>query len=1177
MKRTFIYKILQTAIAFSLLYACQQDEIIRHDNDTNGLKINLSGEINQVAITRVNDDGFCDKDEMGVYIVDYEGGEPGKLQLNGNRATNLKHTFDEAAHKWVAAYDVYWKDNQTPVDIYGYYPLGNPESIEAYAFEVQKDQSKEAVNGMMGGYEASDFLWGKAPKVAPTELVVKIAFHHKMSSARITLVEGEGFTEGEWANLQKQMVISNTKRNAAINLETGSVTAIGETSTTGIVPYKKGDEYRAIVVPQTIKAGTKLFNISVGTVPYTFSKTEDFTYVPSKMHNFSIKVDKKAHDGTYVFTLISESITAWENDPISHNATAKEYIVIDSKAGQLKECITAAKKDFRKVQNLKITGEINAIDFYFMRDSMDKLQALNLKEVIIKGYNQMVGDGWSTAICKDDQIPHFAFGYRGRNNQTLTRLVLPDKLTSIGIRAFFGCKYLSGSLIIPEGVTEIQQGAFTGCKSLTGVLSLPSTLKYIGNSGHDTDHEISGSDIDYSCGVFSGCGFTCELIIPDGVELIRGFAFDNCKGFYGNLKLPSNLKRIGERAFFLCKNLNGSLEIPQGVTDIPAEAFTGCGFDGTLTLHDGIISIGNNSFGECHFKGEINLPKNLTIINDNVFNACDFSGELKLPQSLTTIGENAFKNNWRLMGVLEIPEDVQTIGAGAFANCRSLEGIIFPTGLENIRWESNFGDEGGAFSNCFGIGSIVCKGTIPPYVQSGAFNGVAKDNFTLEVPESAIQQYQAAVGWSDFKRIAAHRELVCRPAIANAINTQCTRKLVLNAEGDWEVINKPEWCSLSAMNGSKKTELTLTIHSMPQGSPMREGDIVFALKGKDYTSKCHITQYDYEYDEDEIITLQSHSKGQGVNLVFIGDGYDAKDVSEGLYLRDMKEQVEHFFNIEPYRTYRNYFNIYTAIAVSPESGIGTINTIRYAKFETTFTGGVGLKCDYDAVFQYALKMPTVNKGNLNQSLIIVTPNTSDYGGICQMWEDGSAIAFCPKSTYGYPLDTRGVIQHEAGGHGFGKLADEYIYHNEFIDFCPCTCCEHVVAVKGGHALGWYQNISLTGKMHEVPWSHLIFDERYSNYVDIFEGGFMHNRGVFRSEQNSCMNNDIPYYSAISREAIVKRIMEYAGEPYSFEEFVKNDKVDSSISTRSSEEYRGISAHSNSHEPVIHKGKPDILK
>ena len=1100
MKRTFIYKILQTAIAFLLLHACQQDEIIHHDNDTNGLKINLSGEINQVAITRVNDDGFCDKDEMGVYIVDYEGGEPGKLQLNGNRATNLKHTFDEAAHKWISAYDVYWKDNQTPVDIYGYYPLGNPESIEAYAFEVQKDQSKEAVNGMIGGYEASDFLWGKAPKVAPTELVVKIAFHHKMSSARITLVEGEGFTEGEWANLQKQMVISNTKRNAAINLETGSVTAIGETSTTGIVPYKKGDEYRAIVVPQTIKAGTKLFNISVGTVPYTFSKTEDFTYVPSKMHNFSIKVDKKAHDGTYVFTLISESITAWGNDPVSHNATAKEYIVIDSKAGQLKECITAAKKDFRKVQNLKITGDINANDFYFMKDSMEKLQALNLKEVIIKAST-------SGKTGKDNQIPNFAFNQK----ESLVYLTLPDKLKSIGTQAFWGCQSLSGSLIIPEGVTEILDGAFSFCHALSGRLSLPSTLKII------------------ELGAFYECGFICELIIPEGVELIGGECFCRCEGLHGELKLPNKLKELGSRTFQFCSNLSGSLIIPQNITQIPEYAFANCGFNGTLTLHDGITNIEEEAFSFCHFKGELVLPQKLTTIKPAAFQHCQFSGELKLPQALISIGNGAFASNQQLSGILEIPDNVQSIGSTAFADCSRLEGIIFPAHLESIG--------ANAFNNDFGVNKIICKGLIPPYLLPGVFNGISKENFTVEVPETAIEQYQTAIGWNAFKHIAAHHELVCSPAIANTINTQCTRRLILNAEGDWEVTDKPEWCSLSTMNGAKKTELTLTIHSMPQGSPMREGDIVFALKGKDYTTKCHVTQYDYEHDEDEIITLQSHSKGQGVNLVFIGDGYDAKDVSEGLYLRDMKEQVEHFFNIEPYRTYRDYFNIYTAIAVSPESGIGTTNSIRYAKFETTFTGGVGLRCDYNAVFQYALKMPTVNKDNLNQSLIIVTPNTSDYGGSCQMWEDGSAIAFCPKSTYDYPLDTRGVIQHEAGGHGFGKLADEKIAINGFIPN------DEIANINSKHALGWYQNISSTGKMHKVPWSHLIFDERYSNDVDIFEGGYMYSRGVFRSEQNSCMNNCIPYFNTISREAIVKRIMEYAGESYSFEEFVKNDKVE----------------------------------
>ena len=399
------------------------------------------------------------------------------------------------------------------------------------------------------------------------------------------------------------------------------------------------------------------------------------------------------------------------------------------------------------------------------------------------------------------------------------------------------------------------------------------------------------------------------------------------------------------------------------------------------------------------------------------------------------------------------------------------------------------------------------------------------------------------------------------------------------AEGDWEVSEMPDWCSLSAMSGSTKSELTLTIHSMTQGSAPRTGDIVFRLKEKDYTARCTVSQYDYEYGEDEVITLQKATKGNrgGINLVFLGDGYDAKDISEGKYLQTMREQMENFFAIEPYKTYRDYFNAYTAIAVSPESGIGTVNTIRYAKFETTYTGGVGLRCDYDAAFQYALDMnTTVTKDNLHQSLLIMVPNSTDYGGICQMYEDGSAIAFCPLSTYGYPLDTRGVIQHEAGGHGFGKLGDEYIYHNEFIDFCGCTCCGHVFEFNWAKSLGWYENLSLTGKMHEVPWSHLIFDEKYADFVDVFEGGFMHNRGVFRSEQNSCMNNDIPYYSTISREAIVKRIMQYAGEEYTFEKFKANDKVEVDATTRAaSMPYAGYAVRGFQHAPRIVKGSPRV--
>ena len=88
-------------------------------------------------------------------------------------------------------------------------------------------------------------------------------------------------------------------------------------------------------------------------------------------------------------------------------------------------------------------------------------------------------------------------------------------------------------------------------------------------------------------------------------------------------------------------------------------------------------------------------------------------------------------------------------------------------------------------------------------------------------------------------------------------------------------------------------------------------------------------------------------------------------------------------------------------------------------------------------------------------------------------------------------------------------------------------------------------------MNEVPWSHLIFHEKYNQIVDIFEGGFMHSRGVYRSEHNSCMNNNVPYFSTISRELIVKRIKAIAGEEYSFEEFVANDVLDAgSVETSS---------------------------
>ena len=1132
MKKHYYYLI--TCLTALLLAACQNETPVERTHRAE-FKLTLAGEIDQLYLSRVNDNGFADGDVIGVYVVDYVSQQPGKLQASGNRGTNVKHTFDEPNFKWNSSYDIYFRDDKTPVDIYGYYPYSanNPEDPENYAFQVQHDQQIAAHDGLLSGYERSDFLWGKVAKVYATEHVIRLPMKHRLGNVCVKLKEGKGFSQGEWAELKKTVMVLNTTTDALINLSTGECTPQGEAKEAGILPHEHEGEYRAIVVPQTVGSGKTLFSITVGSVAYKFSKDVATVYEAGKMTNFTIEVNKKTVTGDYEFRLTGESITPWEADIASHEGNMKEYVVINvPKAGTLKECIAAAGKDYTRIKSLKITGQIDHGDIYLLRHDMKELSSLNLKEARTDG--EIIEREFDSEI-----------------SNRFYNIILPDDLRTIDRRAFRQ-QSISGSLIIPEGVTWIGDQAFLECVNLTGILSLPSTLRGI------------------SYMAFEGCKFTCELLLPQNLNSLGFSAFRGCRGLYGNLILPEGLSEIEESVFSGCSNFSGDLNIPKNVKKIESGAFSGCsGLNGRLTLPDGLESIGNNAFSSCRFRGPLILPSTLKSIGSGAFESNMFSGELKLPSSLQELGSGAFAGCSRISGTLEIPENITAIKEGTFASCRSIEKLVLHSKIDVIK--------SGAFQDCFGLGSIVCNAVNPPYVESGAFDGVSKSNVVVEVPEASLASYRTASGWSDFNKIVAHHELICSPDSVVALNASLQKKLVIYAESDWEVEKCPSWCHLDKTSGSKKTEVTLTIDALAKGQEPREDDIVFVLKDKGYTASCGVSQCSYDYDEDEVITLQKATRGNGVNLVFLGDGYNNKDIANGTYLKDMKQQMEYFFGVEPYTTYREYFNVYTAIALSQESGVGTVNTLCDNKFETTFTGGASLMCNTNDVFKYALRMPTVNSGNLNQTLIVLTPNTTDYGGVTSMWADGSAIAITPKSSDYYPYDSRGIVQHEAGGHGFGKLGDEYIYHNAFISSCKCFCCPHEEEFNAAKANGWYENLSLTGKMHEVPWSHLIFNDKYSAVVDIYEGGFMHSRGVFRSELNSCMNNNIPYFSTISREAIVKRIKQYAGETYSFDEFVKNDNPNpGSRSTRYNvAPWNKLSDKPapNHSQPIIHKGSP----
>lgn len=1144
MKRQF--SILMIA-GLALVQSCGLDEPeIRPETPPSApYRVDISGEIDQQPATKVTTDGFCTGDEVGVYVVNYDGETPGTLKVDKNQADNVRFKFDGSG-SWISDYDIFYKDNDTKVDFYGYYPYATPTSVEAYPLEVERDQSKDAENGHLSPYESSDFLWAKTENVTPTSSRVILRFRHIMSSARIRFAQGDGWTDAaEFAAVSKEALVTNTIRKTTIDLATGAVALNGEAPLTGIVPMNDNGELRAIVAPQTVAAGKTLVTVTIGGgAPRNFVLDKAMEYLPGKITNYDFTVAKKKDSGEYVIELKGVSVTAWEADNVSHGDDAREYVVVHNAiAGRLEETIVKRlEMDETKIKNLKLTGSINAADYAFMRDKMTSLQRVNLKEV------ESLIDG----VYK---IPSRAFS----GKTTLIKCFLPDKLERIESDAFCNTA-LTGTVLLPEGLKYV--AGFNETK-ITNV-HFPSTLEEIGSMA------------------FSACNsLMCTISFPESIKRIESGAF-SYSAISGNLVLPDDLEYIGSQVFESCGGLTGSLTIPNRVTEIGLTTFAHSGFSGTLILPSGLVKIGDGAFYGTNFKGELHIPESVTTIGDRAFCDTQFSGNLVLPSDLVSLGSNVFSGCWRLSGVVTIPSNIASIPSKVFYGCTGLEGVVFHKDVEVI--------ESAAFGNCYGMTSIVCNAKNPPIINSNSFSGVAKDNFTVEVPEASVAQYRTANNWSEFKRFSAHRDFSISRGLLRTLNAPCAKEFLLRvpAGSKWIVESKPDWVGVTPSSGNadmsvatSKVDVSVSVERLERGAGNRSGEIVFLLEGEDCRVRMTVEQYDYEYGDGDLVTLQTATKGKGVNLVLMGDCFDAKDISEGKYLKAVQDAYGYFFDIEPYLTYKDYFNVYGIFGMSPDSGMGTVNTIREARFGSQYTINAGVSPDFDAVFSTACLAPISN--DLSRTLIVMVENSSDYSGLTYMWGDGSAVAVIPMSTDPAPYDFRGLVHHEAGGHGFGKLADEYIYYNSFIQPCGGFC--RVATVKQMKSYGFYANISLTGSTHDVPWSHLIYDPQYSATVDVYEGAFFHTRGVFRSEPTSCMHNNIPYYSAISREAIVKRIMSYAGEAYSFENFKVNDKealprteTKSALDERGLPEYGGASSSGYNQLPPKFMGdRPSFKK
>ena len=1128
--------LLSSAVMTALLTGCLQEPDFEPVTADGALAIQLEGSILQEA-TKVNSAGFEDGDALGLYAVNYTDANqtPGTLLVEGNQADHVKYVFNESAWQWTPVRPVYYKDVNTNVDLYVFYPHAEPDAVDAWNFEVQKDQSTARSQSALGGYEASDFLWAKAENVAPTEAKIKVQLQHKMAGAEVVLQQGDGFAEGEFESVERYILATGTTRKASINLSTGGVTPVGGAQATGIVMCPQvGGSFRAIVVPQTVAAQTPLFSITLAGVPYIFKKDSDFTYEAGKISTFTIKVNRKVLSGEFELELADVNISPWKEDINTHESEARQYYVVNVETpGTLGRLIKAAKKNPDKIRNLKVTGQITDKDFYFMRDSMAILEAVNLKEVKVK--NVDCSESSVHSISRgDDIIPYRAF----YNKASLVYFSFPEIITVIGAEAFHNTN-LSGALILPDDVTIIGEYAFssTNIGSVSFGGKLESILKYAFGE----------------CSYLSG-----QLILPDSLLSIRDNAFSNCN-FSGRLVLPDGLKSIGADAFYHSGNYEGDLIIPETIKKLSNRSFMYCYFPGSLVLNN-VTELGSSCFAYAKFCGELIIPEGVIEIPTSCFSDCFFSS-VHFPSSLRKINSDAFSminKNGRIMGQLVLPDGIITLGERAFYGQSSINSLLLPSSLQTIGKY--------AFSNCYYVSNITCSAIEPPTVQSGAFDGVAKDNFTVEVPAQSVKRYQAESGWSDFKRISAHYDFSMSRDRMRALNAAQSRTYTLRAPAnfEWAIESKPDWVSVSPESGTGKTDITITVSEMPRTSEKfevnegrynspsykkyagRAGEVVFKLTEKDYTTSFTVEQYDSDYADGGVTILQEATTGPGIDIVFIGDGYDAKDIAKGTFLTNAQKGYSSFFDLEPYNSYKEYFNVYAVTCQSDDSGIGTVNTVIDTKFGSYFTQNRILPPAAGPCFEWAKKAnPSMD---LTKSLTILLMNTSCYEGVTMMYGDGSAIACCPVSTNAYPYDFRGIVQHEAGGHGFGKLGDEYIYHNAFIQTCNCKDdCDHPRGDNDTKSTygrmkskGWFKNLSMSSDNKLVPWSHLIYNPDYSDYVDIYEGGYMHTRGVYRSEATSCMNNNIPYYSAISRQAIVERIKYCAGEEFTLEEFYARD-------------------------------------
>ena len=276
--------------------------------------------------------------------------------------------------------------------------------------------------------------------------------------------------------------------------------------------------------------------------------------------------------------------------------------------------------------------------------------------------------------------------------RSLSKIVIPSSVTSIGEWAFSNCGSLS-TIVIPSSVTSIGDRAFSSCTSLKYISIPKSVIGLNGNPFADWNGKlqclspnfINEDDILFNKDKNKIISFRNQniesYVIPSSVTSIGDWAFSGCSSL-SKIVIPSSVTSIGNGAFSDCCSLS-KIVIPSSVTSLGNRAFEDCSSLSNIVIPSSVTSIGNDAFSKCSSLSKIVIPSSVTSIGDSAFLGCSSLSKIVIPSSVTSIGNGAFSDCSSLSKIV-IPSSVTSIGEMAFMDCDSLSEIVIPSSVTSI-------------------------------------------------------------------------------------------------------------------------------------------------------------------------------------------------------------------------------------------------------------------------------------------------------------------------------------------------------------------------------------------------------------------------------------------------------------------------------------------------------------